>query len=430
VDFMKVALTWRQATTGTHTIAHAVRTPDGKPAQPREGPYFTAGKNYSDPEWAKEFRASVMTESQKFPVNPKGCWACPSPCAYGIQITTGPHAGYEATLAGGFENSEGAAAMAGVDEPGTVLYLTDLVDRLGLDAGSVACSIGVAIESYEKGILSKEKTGGLELRWGDAELTEKLWRMAAYREEGFGAILAEGPKETADYIGGEAPNMIVHVKGAAPNLHDWRARPSIIVGQMTSPAGPCWQGSLGVEMAGEPDLGLEPMDIWNQEGKGEPLAKKQMRATFEDSNGVCWFASNLGLRAKDGYHSLLAQSIGAATGWEEFTPQDVMEVGARIMTLQRTFAVRRGMTKADDLDVGPRFVEPHKTGVTKGLDIRPHLQMMVEDFYEAMGWDRDTGVPLPDTLRRLGLDDLIPDLYPEEGSASPSRKKAASPSRK
>ena len=104
-------------------------------------------------------------------------------------------------------------------------------------------------------------------------------------------------------------------------------------------------------------------------------------------------------------------------------------MGARIMTLQRTFAVRRGMTKADDLDVGPRFVEPHKTGVTKGLDIRPHLQMMVEDFYEAMGWDRGTGKPLPDTLRRLRLDDLLPDLYPEEGSAWRSRQKAASPGR-
>jgi aldehyde:ferredoxin oxidoreductase len=283
----------------------------------------------------------------------------------------------------------------------------------------VACSIGVAIESYEKGILTKEKTGGLELRWGDAEMTEKLWRMAANREKGFGEILADGPKETAEYIGGEALDMVVHVKGAGPNLHDWKANPSIIVGQATSPAGPCWQGSLGVEMFPEPGIGLEsPMDRWNQEGKGEPLAKSQMRATFEDCNGVCWFASNLWLRTNKSYHDWLAESMAAATGWEEFTPQEMITVGERVMNLQRVFAVRRGMTKADDLDIGPRFVEPHKIGVTKGLDIRPHLQEMIEDFYGAMGWDRDTGKPLPETLRRLGLEELIPDIYSEEQIAS------------
>jgi aldehyde:ferredoxin oxidoreductase len=419
VEFMKVALTLREATgvaRGSRVLANAVR---GEPDA--SGPYFTTGKNYSDPEWSRQFRAAWKRGADDFPVDPKGCWGCSTPCAYRIQVTTGPHAGYEATLAGGWENSEGAAAMAGVDEPGTAIYLTDLVDRLGLDAGSVACSIGLAIECYEKGILTKEKTGGLELRWGDAELTEKLWRMAANREKGFGELLADGPKATAEYIGGEALNMVVHVKGAAPNLHDWRARPSIIVGQMTSPGGPCWQGSLGVEFGAEPDLGiLSPMDAWDQEGKGKAVAKTEMRATFEDCNGVCWFGGNAPRRS-EGYHTWLAQSIGAATGWEEFTPQEVLEVGERVMNLQRVYAIRRGMTKADDLDVGPRFIEPHKVGLTKGLDIGPHLRGMVEDFYETMGWDRETGTPLPETLRRLGLEELIPDLHTNEQACSNTR---------
>src|SRR3990172_8736019 len=93
------------------------------------------------------------------------------------------------------------------------------------------------------------------------------------------------------------------VRGAGINLHDWRARPSIILGQMTTPAGPCWQGSLGMELYGEPDLGIEVMDPRNPEGKGQPLAKQQMRAAFEDCNGVCWFAANLSARAMPGYHT-------------------------------------------------------------------------------------------------------------------------------
>jgi aldehyde:ferredoxin oxidoreductase len=405
-ELAQVAHTWREAIMNSPMLIEQ---------RPGEQPYFTVGKNYLDPVWARdEFRAASELEAQEnWNMTRKGCWACPGPCAYHAEIGTGPHKGYVATLNGGRENSEGAAAMAGVSEPGTIFYLTDLVDRLGMDSGTIGCSIGLAIEAYEAGILTKEKTGGLELHWGDGEMTEKLWRMAA-NQEGFGKILADGPKKTAEYIGGEALNMVAHVKGAGPNLHDWRSYPSLIVGQAVSPAGPCWQSSLGVEMFPEPDLGLEnAMDIWNQEGKGGPLALMQMRAAFEDCNGVCWYHKNLNTRAMPGYHTWLAQTVAYATGWEDFTPKDVLEVGERIMNLQKVYALRRGLTKADDLDIGPRFVEPHKTGATKGLDIRPHLEYMVEDFYVGMGWDKETGKPLPETLRRVGLDDLIPDLYPE-----------------
>jgi aldehyde:ferredoxin oxidoreductase len=167
-----------------------------------------------------------------------------------------------------------------------------------------------------------------------------------------------------------------------------------------------------VEGFPEPDLGITGLDPWNQEGKGPPLAKMQMRAAFEDCNGVCWFGSNLAARAIPGYHTWLARTIATATGWEDFSPQEVLEVGERVMNLQKVYALRRGLTKADDLDVGPRLVEPHKVGVTKGLDMRPHLEYMVEDFYEGMDWDKETGKPLPETLQRLGLEELIPDLYP------------------
>jgi aldehyde:ferredoxin oxidoreductase len=409
-ELAQVAQTWRKAVVPQYVRAHAVRRVP--PPDAPEAPYFTAGMNLSDPEWSKAARTAWMRDAQKWDVEVKSCWACPGPCSYVAKITTGPHAGYEATLNGGFENTEGGGMMAGVDEPGTVAYLTDLVDRLGIDSGTISSAIALAIEAYEAEILTREKTGGLELHWGDAEMTERLWRMAA-NQEGFGKVLSEGPKKTAEYIGGEALNMAVHAKGAGINLHDWRARPSIILGQMTAPAGPCWQGSLGVEGFPEPDLGITGMDPWSQVGKGEPLGKTQMRATFEDCNGVCWFAANLQARRIPGYHTWLAQTIAYATGWDDFSPEEVLEVGERVMNLQKVHAIRRGMTKADDLDIGPRLVDPHKTGLTKGLDIRPDLEYMVEDFYEGMGWDRESGKPLPETLRRLGLEDLIPDIHPE-----------------
>ncbi|MEK7777036.1 MAG: aldehyde ferredoxin oxidoreductase C-terminal domain-containing protein, partial [Chloroflexota bacterium] len=92
--------------------------------------------------------------------------------------------------------------------------------------------------------------------------------------------------------------------------------------------------------------------------------------------------------------------------------REIMEVGERVMNLQKVYAMRRGLTKADDMDISPRILEPQKVGPTAGLSLAPYLKEGVEEFYVAMGWDRETGRPLPETLRRLGLQDIVKDLPP------------------
>ncbi|MDO8750278.1 MAG: aldehyde ferredoxin oxidoreductase C-terminal domain-containing protein [Dehalococcoidia bacterium] len=405
-EFLQAALTWRNALSGRVGIANA-GIPKGRYATMGRG-YRIAGKNFTDPEWGMEYAVGIVEEAKKFQINPKGCWACPISCSYRSVVTTGPHAGYVATLAGGGENQEGSAGMAGVKEPGTVHYLTDMVDRLGMDSAPIGASLGVAFEAYEAGILTKEKTGGLELHWGDAEMVEKLWRMAV-KKEGFGAILAQGPRATAEYIGEEALGMAVHVKGTSPNLHDWRPAPGLFLAQAVSVSGPSWQSGPAPE-APNPDVGNEKgMDPWKFEGKGQMVSKLQRRATFEDCQGVCWFAAG---RDMAGSLTWFAQAIAAATGWTDFSVQEIMEVGERVMNLQKVYAMRRGLTKADDMDISPRILEPQKVGPTAGLSLAPYLKEGVEEFYEAMGWDRETGRPLPETLRRLGLQDIVKDLPP------------------
>ena len=78
-------------------------------------------------------------------------------------------------------------------------YLTDLYDKLGLEGSTVGCAIAMAFEAFEKGLITTEDTDGLELKWGDAEVVEKTVRKYANRE-GFGDILAKGPKEAAMVI--------------------------------------------------------------------------------------------------------------------------------------------------------------------------------------------------------------------------------------
>jgi len=83
----------------------------------------------------------------------------------------------------------------GVSDGGTILYLTDLLDRLGIDA-RVGQAIALAYEAYNKGLLTKKETEGLDLKWGNAEAAIELLKKII-NKEGIGAILEKGPKEAA-----------------------------------------------------------------------------------------------------------------------------------------------------------------------------------------------------------------------------------------
>jgi len=95
----------------------------------------------------------------------------------------------------------------------------------------------MAIESFEKGLITVEDTDGLVLNWGDGEVVEKLIRKYGHRE-GFGNILAEGPKRAAEIIGGDATDYAVHVKGTGINLHDLRGYWGFLLGQIVGGATP------------------------------------------------------------------------------------------------------------------------------------------------------------------------------------------------
>ncbi len=98
----------------------------------------------------------------------RACPRCPIGCSYDIEITTGPHAGYVATLCGGSEGLEAGGSVLGITEPGSCFYLCDVYDRLGIEASMAGCTMAMAIEAYEKGLITAKDTDGLELKWGDA----------------------------------------------------------------------------------------------------------------------------------------------------------------------------------------------------------------------------------------------------------------------
>ena len=342
----------------------------------------------------------------KHKITPKPCFACPIACSYEIEVASGPYKGYVATPAGGGENLEGAASISGVTESGAVFYLSDLCDRMGFESSTLGCTIALAIECYEKGLLTGHDTDGLDLRWGDAELVAKLINMAAVKEGKLGKLLALGPKRAAESIGGEASQFAVHVKGTGMNLHDWRATWGIMLGQLVG-GGSGWPAPAADAWAPEPDPGFpEYQDGLDPKIKPEAVSKTWPKKYWDDSHGACWFAA----WGVPGVVSYSAEAVAAATGWG-FTPSEALMVGKRIVNLERAFNVRHGLTPADDYEVSPRMVSEPPQGRGKGKSMAPYVRGMVMEVYRLMGWDEKTGKPWRSTLREVGLEDIAEDVW-------------------
>ncbi|MBI2909040.1 MAG: hypothetical protein HYX92_15460 [Chloroflexi bacterium] len=334
----------------------------------------------------------------------KPCHGCPHACPYDCEIQTGPYKGYVATLSGGSENLEAAGALLGITDPALFVYLADQYDLLGIEASAAGCTIAMAIEAFEKGIVTREDTDGLELGWGDVEVAEKLLRKYAHRE-GFGNILALGPKRAAEAIGRGATDFAVHIKGSAMNLHDWRTTWSVLLSQIVG-SGVSWPAS-GTDHRDEPDAGYPKLtDPLTHKGKAEEVRKTGIWKTASDCDGLCWSAS----WTVPGAFDLVAEGISLAAGWR-YSREDLIELGERVLQLERSFNIRHGLTPEDDFDVSPRLLEAPRDGRAAGISIEPHIRGMIGEYYRLMGWDEKTGRPWRSTLERSGLGDVAKDLW-------------------
>lgn len=358
-------------------------------------------KNLSDPLWGEGYakRFVEKANSPDWTVTPKESYNCSIACAYDCTINSGEYAGFTASMCGGGENIEGAAAMVGIEDPDQALALTDHFDAMGIDSSVAGALMGMSYELYERGILTADDTGGLELHWGNFEAAMTLMDQMC-RGEGFGGeVLAKGLKEAARLIGRGAEASVLHIRGGGINMHDWRPAWSVLLGQIVAGAGVCWQGPGVDAWTTEPDLGYtefaEPLVA---EGKAEAVAKTQTKKLWEDTLGVCWFAC-WGVKGVLDYS---AEAIALATGWSDFDRDEALEIGERMVNLQRVIALKRGFQPADEFDVSERLLEAPTAGAAKGKSIKPHLKALVNEYYEQMGWENAR--PTATTLARLGLD--------------------------
>ncbi|MFH1140388.1 MAG: aldehyde ferredoxin oxidoreductase N-terminal domain-containing protein [Chloroflexota bacterium] len=374
------------------------------------------GKNMPDPLWGAEFSRRYVEACSRWRVTPRPSYNCLIACAYDVEITDGPFAGFVGSPCGGAGNMEGAAAAIGVDDPSAVVLLSDFYDAMGLESGTFGSIMGAVYQAYNEGILTLEDTDGLDLAWGNWKAAMELVEKAIHCE-GIVAELAGGTKALPAALGMEKcviedmRKRVLDVEGAGVVMHDHRQFWSVLFGDMVAGTGPYMQGD-GTDMMKHPEIGYfetTPGVAYNIDqalSKLEAVRITQFAKLWWDCIGVCMFAAR---GVKDSVH-LASKCLAQSVGWQDFGVQEALEVGERVTTLMRLVYARRGFRKADEFDVSPKHLEPPPVGPAKGRSLAPYLPAMVDEYYRQMGWNVETGLPTADTLRRLGLEEFAGSL--------------------
>jgi len=369
-------------------------------------------RNGQDDQWEKKKRIKLMNSFDGVPSfldGVRACHSCPIGCMPFMKINKGK---YQGTQGEGFwiNTIMGHACRFDISDPDTVVESWLLTNKLGLDGDYVAAGLSWIFELYEKGIITKKDTDGLELHWGNGNAFIQMIQKLAYRE-GIGDLLADGMVEAAKKIGNQSEYYLIQVKGQ-PSLEPFRIPKAWALAVSTSPvAGRHLRGAtMGSNRYGpKPRPGnFNVIDYSNQtagvvwQGKTKEL---------EDNLGICnyigtWSGANF-LNIVD-FLELINSGMGI-----DLTEDELMDHYAMIgRNLEVAFnALHTDMTRQDDLPPRRFIQEEVKTGPYKGLKIdEEKYNHMLNEFYERWGWDKKTGKQTKSGLEKLGLHDIAKKL--------------------
>ena len=342
----------------------------------------------------------------KYITKRKTCYSCPMADWGHVMIKEGPYKLEEEAHIPEYESSSAFGSYCMNTNFESIIKCNDICNRYGIDTISAGAIASFAINCYEKGIIKKSDTDGIELTWGNHESLVKLIDKIAKRE-GFGEILADGSKIAAEKIGRGAGKYAIHVGGQEIPAHDSRFEPTMASiyrnnatpGRHTQDA----QFSMAPKLAeAYPDVDFS-FSFGNKRDIGTGRAKAQKILSClnhcVNASGMCLF----GFLSTE--VDFMQECISAATGWD-MSLDELVKTGERIGNIRLAFTIREGINpfklEYPDIALGK---PPLAKGSTKGITV--NLDLLTSEFCYEMGWDIGTGKPSEEKLRELGLEYLI-----------------------
>jgi aldehyde:ferredoxin oxidoreductase len=342
------------------------------------------------------------TLSEKYLTRTHACYGCPVACKRVIRVEEGP---YDVDEGPGpeYETCASFGSLLMVDDLAGIVKANEVCNRYGLDTISCGASIAFAIDCFENGIIGKQDTDGIELKWGDMGAILKMVDKIA-RRDGFGDTLAEGSKRAAQKIGRNAYNNAIEVKGLELPMHDPRAGHGLGLAYATSVRGGCHLTHIvaytetGTFVA--PEIGLHgDYDPKTSEGKAEMTIVSENLAMVVNSAIICQFVL-LSLSVGD-----VLDMLRTTTGFD-YDLKEMMECGERTWLLKRGLCNLMGVGAADDR-LPQRILTPTNEGGAAGSV--PDIDLMLKQYYKLRPLDAE-GRPTREKLHSLGLSDLAARL--------------------
>jgi aldehyde:ferredoxin oxidoreductase len=318
-------------------------------------------------------------------------------------------------------------SYCGIDDLHAVTYANQLCNEYGVDTISCGATISWAMECFEKDVISLDDTGGIALRFGDAEAMITMLKMTLNRE-GFGDVLANGSAKAADILG-RGHEYLLTVKGQELPAHMPHVKRSLGLIYAVNPFGADHQSSEHDPMympklyEGTPEapgykkflapLGLDKPQhakALNEE-KVEFALKTQYTYSAADTISVCQFVYGPSWQLYGPEE--MASLMTAATGWD-FSVDDIQEIGRRRLNLMRAYNAREGLTRDQDTLPKKMFKQALEGGRSDGIVLdAAELEAGIDSYFAQAGWNVATGIPERATLEEVGLGWAADDLFNE-----------------
>lgn len=360
-----------------------------------------------------------------------GCNACIFCCHRYCEIQGGKYAG---SYTGGpeYETLSALGTGCGCIDLEVVIKANELCNIYGLDTISTGNLIQWAMESFEKRVLTQEQTEGLRLEWGNGDAIVEMVRRIALRQ-GLGNLLADGVKRASEKVGQGSEKWAIQAKGLEQSRVETRAAFGYALAFAVNPRGPDHLHSETIAEFGTRPGGRRLIKkITGDEKYANPrLMEKRAEIVrwhedcfaATDSLGLCAFinTSRFGVDPQQ-----MADMFSAAIG-RRVTEEELMKAGRRILTLEKSFNVREGATRADDVLPWRLMNEPLES-LARGQDVMKAMEgkgspecfipinspemlnRLLDEYYELHDWDKKTSWPYRETLEKLDLIEVIQEL--------------------
>ncbi|HXF84302.1 MAG TPA: aldehyde ferredoxin oxidoreductase family protein [Anaerolineales bacterium] len=341
------------------------------------------------------------------------CYACVVRCKRVVEIKEGAYRADPKYGGPEYETLSTFGSYCGVNNLAAIAKANQMCNEYGVDTIAAGATIAFAMECFEKGILTKEQTGGLELKFGDADAMLKALEMMLNAEGDFGKALSQGSERAAKIWGNGAEEYLITVKGAEAPAHMPQAKRSLGLIYAVNPFGADHQSSEHDPYyeEGVADLNLNRLKMigLSQPQPNLSLTPEKVRFAYLtevfysmlDSVELCQFVFGPAWTLYGPAETV--EMVRAVTGWD-VTVEELMEVGARRLNLFRTFNAREGLDRRAD-KLPKKFFKPLQgTGPTAGIALTPEeIESAKDEYYRLAGWTSN-GVPTRETLKKHDIE--------------------------